>query len=215
MTEEEIKKMQEENAKLKADNATLATERDTLKNDNTKLTGDIVEKDKIIEQKTKDIVGARQQYKKLSDMTQAEKDQLSKAELELKQRQEELEAQTAEFQKKQIEENQKQVTARRDAVISKMAGGKPEIIAKMKENWSKIDKGITEKATTDDEIAKIATDAYNMLGSIKPAEVNKVVSGAGNGEAGDGTKQDFTDTPEGKALAGALNIDLTPPTEKK
>ncbi len=210
-------------ADLKAQVATLTTqvttvtgerdaatkERDTFKADNTKLGEDLKAKDVVIDQKNKDLVGARKQYKKLSDMTQEEKDALSAKEIELQERQEKLEADDAAWKQGQAAEAKKQVEARRDAIITKLAGGKADIIAKMKENFGKLNPDLVAKATTEAELTTLATDSYNMLGSIKPAAVAGAVAASGAGEAGSGGTADFSESADGKALAGALGL----PTE--
>lgn len=205
-------------ADLKAANATLTTqvetvtkERDAAVGDVTKLGADLKKKDEIIDQKNKDIVGARKEYKKLSEMSQEEKDKLSAAELQLQERQEKLEKDQADFQAQQLEATKKETDSRRTGIFNKLVGSKPELVKKMEENWGKLDKGLTEKATTPEEIEKLAGDAFNMLGAIKPDAVRAAVSTGGNGEAGNGAATDFSETAEGKALASALGVNIEPP----
>jgi chromosome segregation ATPase len=216
--EEENKKLLEQVATLTAQIATITGERDSFKKEAeeskstiTKLGDDITKKDQLIEAKNRDLVGARKTYKKLTEMTQEEKDQLTDAEKELKERQEVLENQQKDFENRQNDLRVKEVTARRDAIINKMAGGKPEFIEKIKANWAKLNTSIVEKASTEEELKVLVGDAYNMLGSIKPEAVREVIGASGAGEAGGEGRQDFTTTPEGQSLAGALGIDLSAP----
>lgn len=204
----QVETLTKERDTAKTEAATVTTERDSLKADNTKLGQDIKDKDGVIDQKNRDIVGLRKEGKKLKDMTEAEKAELTKTELELKQKSEELADRQAKFEGDQLAEQKKQVEARQTAIFSKMVGGKPELLAKLKENWGKLDATLTSKATTEEEISKLAGDAYNMLGTLKPNPVVDAIVKGGNGGTPDGTQPNFAETPDGQALASNLGINV-------
>lgn len=171
----------------------------------------IAEKDAIIEQKNQDLVGQRKQYKKLADMTQEEKDALSQKEIELQERQEEMERQQEEFQKQQAEIRQKEVTARKEAAIKKLVGDNEEYAEKLRANIDRIKD--SDAAFTEDEISKLASDAFNMLGDDRPNPVSEALNGRGSDAI---YKNDggYADTPEGKALADTLGIGEPAPEAK-
>lgn len=163
----------------------------------------VAEKDAIIEQKNQDLVGQRKQYKKLSEMTQDEKDALSQKEIELQERQEEMERQQEEFEKQQAEIRQKEVTARKEAAIKKLVGDNEEYADKLRANMDRIKD--SDAVQTEDEIAALADTAFNMLGNDKPEPVaNAVNSAYGNPPAK--TDSGYADTPEGKQLEQQLGL---------
>jgi hypothetical protein len=176
MTDEEKKKfkdLEDANKKLSDD---LKKATDSI----TDLNKKIVDKDLLIEQKNNDIISVRKNYKKLADMTQEEKDQLSQAELELKERMEKFEQDQAEFAKKTEEQTKKEVDARKNTALKKLVGEKnPELLKKVLDNFERIKD--SEKALTEEEIGKLANDAYNMLGDEKPNPVLDAMNQ--NGEA--------------------------------
>ena len=193
--------------KLSAD---LATERTTRATEKAALERSIAEKDAVISQKNDDLVNARKSYKKLADMTEVEKEALSEKEKELLERQESLEKQTADFQKAQQEAQQKEVDARRGRAIAKIAGKDADLQKKVEDSFKRILDH--DKATTEEEIAAIATQAFNMLGVPKPDPVNTAINMGGDGEAGipvDG--QNYADTQAGKGLMETLGLNLTGP----
>lgn len=172
----------------------------------------IADKDAIIETKNKDIVGARKTYKKLSEMTQKERDDLSAQDLEAKERAEKLEADQAElakkqadFEKSQNEATQKDKDARTERLIRKQVGNDQKYIDLVKANISRLsDSG---KALTDEEIAKVVETGVNMLGSDRPDPIRGAIGG-GDGEADAGGRPTggFSDTDAGKGLAAALGL---------
>jgi chromosome segregation ATPase len=219
-----IQELTNQVATLTAQVQTVSAERDQARGDVTKLGEDIKKKDVLIEQKNQDIIGIRKaaglEKKKLAEMTEAEKAALSEKEIELQQRQEQLEADQAKRDEEQktwreqvAAENKKQVDARRTSVFGKMAGKNPEILKKLEENWSKLDKELTNKATTEEEISTLAQDAYNMLGSIKPEAVRQVVQKSGAGEAGEDAGN-AEDAAVVKGLSEALGVPIDAPAQK-
>lgn len=180
----------------------------------TELTETVAEKDKLIEQKNADIVGARRQYKKLADMTEEEKQQLSEKELELQQRMEEHEERVSKFEKEQAEQATKEREARRDAAISKIVGENKELGDRVRNNYDRIkDSG---DASTVEEIAKVADEAFNMLGEERPNPIDAVVGGQGGGEAPGGSgNSGFADSDRGKGLSEALGLPQQNPDGKQ
>ncbi len=169
----------------------------------------IAEKDRIITEKTEQVVGARKEYKKLADMTEAEKEAMSAKEIELQERQEAHEESVAQFQKEQADSLKKEVDARKERAIAKIAGKDPELAQKIRDNYSRILDN--DKAQTEEEVAKIVTESFNMTGAPKPDAMRAAIQGSGQGEAGgtgDGTN--FAETKEGQELSAALGLPAAP-----
>lgn len=203
MTEEEKAKMKKLEEDLAAEKAARTAE---------KVASDkiLAEKDAIISQKNDDIVNQRKSYKKLSEMTEAEKAAMSDKEKELQERQETFEAEQRKFRDDQEAIRVKEVGARRMRAIEKIAGKDPELKKKIEESFSKIVDH--DKAQTDEEIAAIATSAFNMLGVPRPDPVRNAIQGAGTGEAGgEGVGENFSDKPEGKSLGSAMGLESAKP----
>lgn len=207
MTEEEKKKMKDLED-------SLAAEKKAREDAETAHAKEIEKKDALIEQKTRDIVGARKEYKKLSDMTEEEKKGMSAKEMELQKRQEEHEAEVAQFKKDQSERDQKEIEARRERAITKIAGKDPELQGKVKGAFSKIVDH--DKAQTDEEIEAIATSAFNMLGIPKSDPVRDVMNGGGGGAPdGNGGGSNFADQKAGKDLSAAMGLPVEKAADNK
>lgn len=203
MTDEEKKKMKDLEDALAAEKAGRAEDKSTF--DKT-----IGEKDALIEQKTKDAVGARKEYKKLSDMTEAEKAEMSAKEIELQQRQEGFEITQKKFADDQKAFTQKEVDARRERAINRIAGTNAELRTKVSDAFKKIVGHDT--AQTDEEIGAIAQSAFNMLGVPKPDPVRGAMNG--NGGAPDSENSagtNFAEQNAGKELAKAMGIPVEAP----
>lgn len=193
--EEELKKTQDE---LEAERAERAAEKEDFEKK-------LAEKDALIEQKTNDVVNARRKYKKLSDMTEEEREAMTEKELELQERQEKVEEEAARIQKEANERIEREVGARRAAAIKKLAGNDEELAKKISDNYGRITDA--KNAQTEDEIAQIANDAYNMLGTPSRDGVTGAIASGGSGNPGDGgDRTDFSDTEAGKQLASAMNL---------
>lgn len=178
-----------------------------------KLESDIVIKDGVIEQKNKDLVGLRtsseEKYKKLSEMTEAEKASMSEKEIELQKRQEKFDEDMRLFKENQAATQKKEVDARWERAATKIAGGNAELKQKILENKGKIVD--SDKAQTDEEIAAVAGSAFNMLGVPKLDGIREAING-GNGDSGVEVKTgEFADTAAGKSLAGAMNLPVETP----
>ena len=208
MNEEEIRALKEAKEKAEADLAEANKKVDTL-------TATVAEKDRVIEVKNQDIIGARKQYKKLSEMTSEEKEALSAKELELQERQEKMEAETEAFRKEQAEIRQKEVDSRWENAIKKRVGDNAEHAETLRKNMkSFVDH---DKAMTEDEIASLADRGLNLFGDAKPNPINQALNssgGAPNG-GGAGAGAGFAESEAGKGLADSLGLDLTPPAETK
>jgi hypothetical protein len=167
----------------------------------------VAEKDAVIAQKNQDLVGQRKQYKKLSDMTQEEKDALSQKEIELQERQEVLDEQLRTFEAKQTELLQKEVGSRKDAALKRLVGDNKEFAEKIRSNFDKIKD--SDKAITDDEVSALMGTAFNMLGDERPSPVAEALSADGSAPSAYRTGN-FADTPEGQGLANQLGLAPAP-----
>lgn len=182
---------------------------ETKVTDTTKLletaNATIADKDRVIAQKTDDVVGARREYKKLADMTEAEKSAMSEKEIELQERQEAHEARVAAFEVQQAESLKKEVDARKDRVIARMAGKDPELAQKIRDNYDRIVD--SSKAQTEEEVGKVVQEAFNMTGAPQPDPMRAAIQGSGVGEAGaDSSGDSFADTTAGKELSSAMGL---------
>lgn len=208
--EEKDKKIQDltnQVATLTGNVTTLTKERDDATGKVASLEKTVQEKDVLIEQKNKDIVGARKEYKKLSDMTQAEKDAMTEAELELKERQERFEADQQKFQKEQKERQDKEVKGRQDALIARLGGKDPKIAEAIRANLGKLNPELLNKAITEEEIRPLVETAVNMLGTAKPNPVQAAANGVDGGEApGEAKGEGFAESKEGSDLSKALGL---------
>lgn len=175
-----------------------------LREENERLKADLVEKDKLIALKNQDIVGTRQKYKKLADMTEDERMSLTETEVELKRRAEELEKKQSDFEKSQKEFAQKEITTRRENAIKKLVGSNAEIAEKVKANFARIKDA--EGAQTEEEITRLATEAFNMLGDDRPKPIDSVIADQGL-MASEGIMNSEA-TPAVKDLASKMGITI-------
>lgn len=213
--DKKIKELEDKAKVLEAEKITLSKERDDFKKSNEDLGKDLKKKDAIIEQKTKDVIGARQQYKKMSERTKEELESLSDAEKEILQREELRDKELADLKKETADRNAKEVGARKAALIKKYAGTNADLAKKIEENLAKLDPAALSKAVTDEELQPHVDAAWNMLGNLKPDPI-KTAMGGGNGAApgADGNKDNFADTPEGqKFLSKLAPAAVTPPAK--
>jgi len=218
--DKEIADLNEENARLVKeleDSTKISTQAqaDAKKAlaETKKLADQIVEKDKIIEQKNNDIVGARKQYKKLSEMTEKERADLDEKEIAqiqraeaIEARQKELDDRQAKFEKDQGELKQKERTSRLDAQIKRVVGNDPKLIERVKENIESLKDA--DKAYLPEEISAIVDKAANMLGSDRPNPIRQAINGSGDGSTIADTKEGegFAATEQGKSLADAFGL---------
>lgn len=195
MTEAEIEAMKAENATLKANATDFATQ--------------LAEKDRIIEQKTQDIVGARKKYQKLSEMPKEEVEAMTEQERKLKAEQDVLAEQQEESMKQQAEDRKKEVDSRKLEVARKLVGDNPVLIEKVLKNFDRIKDADT--AFTAEEISHFMNDSVNMLGEERPDPVRTVFNGAGGGQAPGVQADDYAGTDAGKALGTMLNLGSAQP----
>lgn len=205
MTEEEKKKMKDlEDA--------LAAEKAGRVEDKTKYDAAIAEKDTLIDQKTRDAIGARKEYKKLSEMSETEKAEMSAKEIELQQRQEDHEKSVKKFEDDQKAFTQKEIDARRERAINKIAGSDPELRTKVSDSFKKIVGH--DVAQTDEEIGAIAQSAFNMLGIPKVDPVRGAINGDGGQAPNGGTGgTNFAEEKGGIELAKAMGLPVEKPAE--
>jgi phage-related tail protein len=182
-----------------------------LKAKTAELEATIAEKDRVIEQKTNDVVGARKEYKKLAEMSQGERDELSKAEIELRERTEALEAERQKFAEEQESFRKKDVESRTNAILKRYGAEKnPELAQKIKDNLAKIKD--SDKAYTEEEISSVVELAYNMTGEPRTNPVNDAINATGDTSVT--TSNGFAETEAGKGLGAALNLNVAKPEAK-
>lgn len=212
--DKKIKELEDKLKVTEAEKVVAEKARDEFKVSNEKLGKDIKKKDDIIDQKNKDIIGTRQQYKKMSDRSKEELDLLSDAEKEAITRQENLEKNYETLKKETEERSAKEIGARKAALIKKYVGNNPDLTKKMEENLSKLNPALLEKAITDEDLAPHVDSAYQMLGTLRPDPI-KAVLGFNGGEAPiDGETKSFVDTAEGTDLFNKLMPNLVDKTKK-
>lgn len=199
MTPEEIKKMQDENTALKQQVNDLGVEK-------TKLVGDLTERDTTITDLKKNAQERGEQFKKLKDMTEAEKDLLSEKEKELLQRQEKLEEDRANDLKDRAEYNKKIKDATINNLATKFSRGDKDLAEQIKINLGKLSPELLEKATTEEEITPYVQDAFNMTGAGAGADpLRQAINQDGMPAKVDGEK-DYSSTKEGVDLGKAMGL---------
>lgn len=180
-----------------------------LKNELAAKDKTIAEKDVLIEQKTKDVVGARRKYKLLNEMTDEEKAALTDEEKARREETDEIVAQQEALAKQQADDKAKEVAERRANIAKRLAGADVEAQKKILENFDKI-KG-ADLALTESEIEPFMNTALNMLGDAKPAPIRQVVN-ANNAIApitGENNAAGFAETDQGKSVAAGLGLGFT------
>lgn len=203
--DKEIATLKDQVVALTGQVTTLTTENQGLKTEKETLTKTVGEKDKIIEQKTKDIVGQRGQYKKMAERSKEELDAMTESEKEALSQAERNATELESIKKETAERNKREFDARKANVISKYAGKNPDIAKKIEENLAKLNPTLLEKAVTEADLQPLVELAYNGLGTIKPNAVGSAATAAGGEAHGDGgDKKDFADTPEGQAMLGVI-----------
>lgn len=199
MNEKEIEAMKAKIATLEAENA-------ELKESNTLLGKDIAERDNTIADLKKNAQERGQQFKKLKEMTEAEKELLSEKEKELLARQEALEEERENDRRERAERDQKEKEARINSIARRFAKGNEEIAEQIKLNLGKLSPELVGKAITEEEITPLVQDAFNMIGiSNSPDALNLAHNTGGLPAKGVGEK-DYADTQEGKQLGQALGL---------
>jgi len=186
----------------------LTAKVEELSTTNAELEKSVAEKDAIIQQKNEDLVGQRKQFKRLSEMSEEEKDAMSQKEIELQERQEALEAEQEAFRKEQEESRMKEVNARKENAIKKLVGDNEEYAEKVRSNYERIKD--SAEAQTEEEVVRVATEAFNMLGDDRPEPVSNAVNGSGGSSPQGLPDTGFADSPQGKGLAEQMGLQQPP-----
>lgn len=170
------------------------------------LTQTVKDKDLIITQKNQDIVGVRKKYKKLDEMSDEEKANLTPEQIAEKEAMDEIVTNQEKLAEETASTQAKELLERRTQIARKMVGDNQEAIDKVLKNFDLI-KG-AELATTETEIAPFMTTALNMLGSDRPDPVRSAMN-AGGGDAPSMAPGQFADSQQGAELATMMGL----PTE--
>lgn len=187
--------------------ATVTTENGELKGTNTQLTVDLVARDESIAGLKKQASEQAQNFKKVRDMSEKEKELYTEKELELLQRNEKLEEDRLAFEAKQTEFNGKQRSAIIDNLAKRFARGDAEIEKQIKINLGKLDPAQVSLAMTEAELTPHIESALNMTGTTLPAnDPLREAHNFGGGNAPVEKTDDFSTTAEGKATASALGL---------
>lgn len=204
MTDDEKKKMSDLEAKvtdLTGQVTTLTTEKEAETAKVTELTKTVTEKEAVIAQKTADIVGAR---RKFSELTAAEKADMTAKEQELQKGHDELDEKMTAFEKTQAESLKKEVDARKERFIAKFAGNDKDLRKKIEDNLSRINDSATMQ--TEEEVSKVVGDAFNMTGTPRPSSLHAVIGDGQGGASTEGGEQKFAESQQGKDFASKLGI---------
>lgn len=173
---------------LEAENATLATT--------------VTEKDAIIADKDAHLQEKGEQFKKFRDMTSAEKELLTEKEIELLKRQDALEEVAKKTAEDQANFRKEQRDSVKNALINKMARGDAELAKKIEFNLNKIKDSDT--AMTEEALAPLVTDSFNMLGNQVPDAIRQAHNSGGSVPNPEPVNTGFADSEQGKALSTAL-----------
>jgi DNA repair exonuclease SbcCD ATPase subunit len=192
-------------AELKKKVDSLTGEVQTLTEKVTLSQEQIKEKDRVINEKNADLVGLRNQNRRIKELSEEEKAQLSDEQIKSHEQLLLLQQQMDEKDKEIQTYKSLEIESRRDSIIKRLANGDATLAEKIKFNFDRV-KG-SEEAHTEQDIEKIATDARNMLGTIAPAAPLAFDNNGGDGITGDDNKENsFADTEQGKALSDVLGI---------
>lgn len=118
---------------------------------------ELKQRDEQIAQLTKELAGLKNKefnFKRLRDMTEIEKEQLSGREKDIMARQEKLEEEQTTFRERVIAQN-------KNDVFAVLAGNDDELLKQIEFHYARL----PEEAVTKDEIAKKAKDAYLLANS--------------------------------------------------
>jgi len=210
MNDEEKAKMK----KLEEENAKLLKENGEFKDSNTKLGEDLKTRDERITTLEKNAKDQGLNFKKLREMTEAEKELLSEKEKELLQRQEKMEEDLA----KRDAENLARDAKVRETTISNLANrfakGNKDVADQIKINLGKLNpelvKGITEEELTPHiESAFRMTGVMNTSNPLMDAHLRDGLPAKVDGE------KDFAESKDGKDLASALGLSQAIPEAGK
>lgn len=156
------------------------------------------EKDKQIEEVQKELAGLKNKefnFKKLRDMTESERSELTEKEKELMQRQDEL------------EENQKSFTetviqGHKNDALAVLAGDDKDLRDKIEYHYNRI----SDKATTKEDINKKVKDAYLLATGGRSAAIDQISRAVSYQGGGGIVKSSDGFSSEQKELASRLGI---------
>ncbi len=191
----------------------LTKENAEFKDSNTKLGQDIAERDTSIAELKANAKERGEQFKKLKDMTEAEKDLLTEKELELIKRQEIIENERAEEKKTNQEREAKVKEQTIENLANKFAKGNKDLAAQIKINLGKLNPALLEGAITEQDLVPHVESAFRMSGIATSADPLRTAHNADGNPAPINSETDFSTTKEGKDLAGAMGLSqaVTPP----
>lgn len=208
MTDEEKKKMKDLEDALKA--AEKKAEDEAKARDKAEKA--IADKDAIIEQKNKDIVGARAETTRLKALSDAEKQAMSEAEIKIHNATLKLQEEQEAFQKRQDDMATNERKSRLQAAIKNVSGRDADFAKKVEANIPKIVDH--DKAMTIEDIEALVNNAANMTGTPRPSTVKAAISDdSGAVEMNeDGTKKEtFDATPVGQDLMSRMGLPTKDP----
>lgn len=142
-------------------------------------------------------------FRRLEQMTEAEKEKLTATEKQLMQQAEQLEAKT-----KELEGNT--LAFHRRNAISLAARGNEDVAKELETAWN----DISGEPKTEQEFLEKAAKVYRLVKGTTPqfSAVTSAFAQVGSAPPSDqGTKKGYGDTEEGKNLANRLGMVLEPP----
>lgn len=190
---------------------TLTKERDDFKTSNIKLGEDLKTRETEIGTLKVNAQKQGENFKKLRDMTEAEKELLSEAEKNLMMRTEKFE----EEQKKDREARDARDKKTRETTINnlatKMAKGNKELVEQIKINLGKLNPELINGALTEEELTPHVDAAFKMTGAGINANPLRDAHNAEGQGAPIKRDNDFSETKEGKDLGAALGLSFVKP----
>ncbi len=165
---------------------------------------EIEKRDKVLAEKTEN-------FKRLRDMTEQEKEKLTAAEIEARKI-----AEAAEDRAKAVEDlyktdTEKRADAAKRSTIAKLSGGNAEIAKKMEDSWA-----IINMPGTDDEtIAARGAAVFNMVtgGTHNPNPLTQPFGGESPAQIAAKKDEEFYKSEKGQAALKAMGIAEAPKTE--
>ncbi len=186
---------------LKAKNTALEAENKEFVTTNTDLA-------KTVEDLKAHTKNQADNFKKLRDMSDAEKELYTEKELELMKRNEAIEEQQVLFKKEQDEFKQKQKDAIIENLVTKYAKGDKELASQIKINLGKLNPELINPAITEAELTPHVESAFNMLGIKQSPDALREANNYSGGVVEVKSENDFSNTQAGKELAGSMGLNI-------